>query len=661
MKRTELLTISLLFLLSLLVKTYKVESGRFVIWDEAHFGKFSKKYLAREFYFDVHPPLGKMLTSIGGYLFEQPGDFEFKSGEKYPEEFDYPGMRRFHAFIASFTPVLGYLILRELGHSYRRRLLLSLLFIFENGFTCIGRLILLDSHLLTFTAAVAYLMTRLFRRSRKATDYPSLALLGLSLGCVLSIKWIGFLTMALVGLFTLHQLWTNLASKSPISGFVRMLVSRALLLVLLPASVYVALFYLHFRIVNQSSSDDGHMSSFFQAGLKGGAFEKIRKYVAYGTSVTVKSSKTGGGYLHSHNHRYPDSTENQVTTYHHKDENNAWAFQRVTEEDDEEVTFMNENDTVVVMHMETKKYLAVPGEQSLISSDLRVECSGQQLTQLSLFRVEVAKDEIKKEERVKSLTTQFRLRSIHSECYLKSGSKNYPDWGFSQGEVSCTREKGEETLWNIEDNQSEKYAENPIYTEIKKSAFAKNFIEHNKAMFITNKSFVQDEDLEPERIVSKPYEWLIMRRGLRMSAWDGDARKFYMFGNPFIWYSSGLCVIMAPLVFLGRAVGRKRQGRSLQALRSEGYEVFLGCMGWALHYLPFYMVGRVLYFHHYYPALFFALIALSYVLRFVRFYCLTAFVLLSIASFVLFSRLTYGFVDPSKVAHIKLIPTWDFL
>lgn len=29
-------------------------------------------------------------------------------------------------------------------------------------------------------------------------------------------------------------------------------------------------------------------------------------------------------------------------------------------------------------------------------------------------------------------------------------------------------------------------------------------------------------------------------------------------------------------------------------------------LGWALHYLPFYAMGRILYFHHYFPALLFS-------------------------------------------------------
>ncbi|KMV66648.1 dolichyl-phosphate-mannose-proteinmannosyltransf erase [Encephalitozoon cuniculi EcunIII-L] len=666
MRKTKYLEISttlLIFMLSIVIKTYKIENGDFVIWDEAHFGKFSEKYLSRKFYFDVHPPLGKILTSLGGYLFNQPLDFEFKSGEKFPPGFDYSGMRRFHSIIASFTPVFGYLMLKEMRYSYRRRLLLSMVFLFENGFTSIGRLILLDSHLLTFTAAVAYFMTRVYFRSRKTIHLPSVFLLGLTLGCVLSIKWIGFLTMGLVGIFTVYQLWCNAISKESILVLVKLFFMKAFFLIGIPASLYVLLFYVHFEIVNRSGSDDGHMSSLFQASLKGSSIGNNRKYPLFGTKITIKSAKTGGGYLHSHNHKYPDGGNNQVTIYHHKDENNEWLFQKVTD-DLEDAEFIESGDTVVLLHMETRKYLDIPGTHSLISRGLRAESSGNHLSETNLFKIEVVDDALEKESRIKTLTTRFRLLNIKHNCYLGPSSRKYPSWGFEQGEVICTTKKDEATLWNVEENNSDKLSKerNPVYREIARYPFIRKFVEHNKAMFITNASFVQDEDLEPERIVSRPYEWLILRRGLRMTSWDGRTEKFYMFGNPLIWYSSGVCVILSPVILLSRIIRQRRRGKPLAFLRGEGYIVFLSCCGWLLHYIPFFFVKRVLYFHHYYPALFFALFSLCYVMKFVRLRLVAVFVSAAITSFFLYSRLTYGFAEETEfLRRISIIPTWDFI
>ncbi|KAM0671420.1 dolichyl-phosphate-mannose-protein [Ordospora colligata] len=662
-KYLETVTCLLMFSLSMIIKTYKVESGNFVVWDEAHFGKFSAKYLSRKFYFDVHPPLGKMLISLGGYIFSQPLDFEFKSGEAYPKTFDYSGMRRFHAFIASFTPLFGYLILKEIGFSYRRRLALSLMFVFENGFTSIGRLILLDSYLLTFTTAVSYFMTRLYFRSRFGTDTYSLFMLGLMLGCALSVKWIGFLTMSLVGVFTIYQLWSNITSKARMLQFFKMFASRALFLIALPLSVYVLLFYIHFQIVNHSSSDEVQMSSMFQASLKGNEISNNRKYPLYGTQVTIKSARAGGGYLHSHDHTYPGSINNQVTTYHHKDENNHWAFQKVTD-DLTDANYILDGDIVILLHLETKMYLDVPGSMSLVSNGKRVETlSGTKILESCLFKVEVVEDALENENRLKTLTTKFRLLNTSTGCYLKASLKKYPSWGFGQGEVTCTPNPEESSLWNVAECRSDKLDEdkNPIYSEAAAYPFMKKFIEHNKAMFVTNASFIQDDSLEPERSVSRPYEWFILKRGLRMTSWSGSKEKFYMFGNPFTWYSSSICIIASPIILLCRVIGKKRSGMPVKFLKTEGFFVFLSCCGWFLHYIPFFFVKRVLYFHHYYPALFFGLLSICYVSKFLEFRFTAFFISIAIASFLIYSQSTYGFVQEPKILRmLKLVPTWDF-
>lgn len=57
--------------------------------------------------------------------------------------------------------------------------------------------------------------------------------------------------------------------------------------------------------------------------------------VAYGGVVSFKNHRTGGGYLHSHWHLYPEGVgarQQQITAYTHKDDNNKWIIHPFPEE-----------------------------------------------------------------------------------------------------------------------------------------------------------------------------------------------------------------------------------------------------------------------------------------------------------------------------------------
>lgn len=62
-------------------------------WDETHFGKFANHYIHGQFYFDVHPPLGKMLIGLAGYLTGYRGEHEFKQPGQPFGDSHYYGMR----------------------------------------------------------------------------------------------------------------------------------------------------------------------------------------------------------------------------------------------------------------------------------------------------------------------------------------------------------------------------------------------------------------------------------------------------------------------------------------------------------------------------------------------------------------------------------------
>lgn len=55
-----------------------------MVFDEVHFGSFASHYIRREYYFDVHPPLAKMLNGLAGWFVGFNGDFGFENiGDNY--------------------------------------------------------------------------------------------------------------------------------------------------------------------------------------------------------------------------------------------------------------------------------------------------------------------------------------------------------------------------------------------------------------------------------------------------------------------------------------------------------------------------------------------------------------------------------------------------
>ncbi|GFV94031.1 protein O-mannosyl-transferase 2 [Trichonephila clavipes] len=49
-------------------RLYKIDNPDHVCWDETHFGKMASWYINNTFFFDVHPPLAKMLIGLSGKL-----------------------------------------------------------------------------------------------------------------------------------------------------------------------------------------------------------------------------------------------------------------------------------------------------------------------------------------------------------------------------------------------------------------------------------------------------------------------------------------------------------------------------------------------------------------------------------------------------------------
>lgn len=88
-------------------------------FDEVHFGKFASYYIQRQYYFDVHPPLAKMLFGLAGWFVGYDGHFLFENiGDNYAENnVPYVGLRVLPAVFGSLTIPVVYAIMKEAGYS----------------------------------------------------------------------------------------------------------------------------------------------------------------------------------------------------------------------------------------------------------------------------------------------------------------------------------------------------------------------------------------------------------------------------------------------------------------------------------------------------------------------------------------------------------------
>ncbi|KGO47057.1 Glycosyl transferase, family 39 [Penicillium expansum] len=653
--------------LALFTRLYQIGRSNIVTWDEAHFGKFGSHYLKREFYFDVHPPLGKMLVGLSGYLAGYNGSFEFKSGEKYPEDVNYTFMRAFNAAFGIVCIPLAYYTARELNFRRATVWLISLMVLCENSYATISRFILLDSMLLCFTFTTTMCWARFHRLQRDS----------FSLECV---KWVGFFCTALVGLYTIDDLWNKFGDlKMPRAVLAKHLIARVVGLIVIPILVYMFSFYLHFLVLANSGPGDAQMSSLFQANLQGTEVGRDSPLeLAIGSRITLKNMGYGGGLLHSHVQTFPEgSMQQQVTCYHHKDANNDWFIYPNRQEPDYNATadlrFVGDGDIIRLIHGQTGRNLHSHAIPAPITKSHHEVSSYGNITigdDKDHWKVEVVDDVASRDRsRIRTLTTAFRLRHPVLGCYLRAGNVNLPQWGFKQIETTCTKENkpGDVyTHWNVESHTNERLP--PGDPGSYKSPFLKDFIHLNVAMMTSNNALVPDPDKQDD-LASKFWQWPILNVGLRMCSWDDSVVKYYLLGNPLVYWGSTATLGGFGLLFLWYLLRWQRGYNDLsnEEISHIHYSGVYPVIGWVLHYLPFIIMARVTYVHHYYPALYYAILNFGFCVDWVTrkmnprlSAAVYAFLYVIIVGlFIHFRAIVFGMEGSNQQwTHLRWLPGW---
>lgn len=266
------LLVLLLFTFALGVRGWSVAYPPSVVFDEVHFLRFIRAYYYGEYFFDIHPPLGKLVLLIVTHLFCGEPKVEYDSNGAEFHTYNYLPLRITSAIFGSCVSPLTYLIARELGLSSAASLFAALAQAVEHLAVIESRLILLDAQLMMWMALCLLCALRLWGcTTDKDTTVAAkpvssvrrwllVVATAVAGACTLSVKWTSLATPALVAIVSL--------AGAPFAArrlrWVEMAVAGGIAM-----SIYVSLFWMHFALLPKSGRGDAFMKHEFQRTLIG--------------------------------------------------------------------------------------------------------------------------------------------------------------------------------------------------------------------------------------------------------------------------------------------------------------------------------------------------------------------------------------------------------
>ncbi len=228
------------------------------VFDEVYFGRFVGNYFTGNYFFDIHPPFGKLLIAGFAKLLGYNPTSSFASIGTVFNDNGYLILRFLPSIAGMLLPVIVYGIARELGLKNRTAFLAGLAIVFENALLAQSRFVLIDSLLLMFGFASLWLY--LVWRRRK--QWWLIVLAAASAGMAGSIKWTALIFIVLP-LFIEIVRWP---------GWRRLIKVSAVYLVI-PLVLYVSFFAIHLTILDKTGDGDVFMSTRFQATLQGSSYQ----------------------------------------------------------------------------------------------------------------------------------------------------------------------------------------------------------------------------------------------------------------------------------------------------------------------------------------------------------------------------------------------------
>jgi dolichyl-phosphate-mannose-protein mannosyltransferase len=582
------LALAVITVLSFLTRFWGISHPNEVVFDEVHFGKvhrtrlqslqhadgflqFASYYLQRTYFFDVHPPFGKLLFALMGWFVGYDGHFLFDNiGDSYIEnKVPYVAFRALPALMGALTVPTVFLIMWESGYSLPAAVLAAGLVLFDNAHIGQTRLILLDATLIFFMAVsvLSYIRFYKFRHEPFGRKWWKwLLLTGVSMSCVISTKYVGAFTFFTIGCAVLIDLWDLLDVERKngalsLMEFGKHFAARAVGFIIVPFFFYLFWFQVHFAILTRSGPGDDFMTPEFQETLSDNIMSASSVDIQYYDVITLRHKDTKT-YLHSHPDKYPlryedgriSSQGQQVTGYPFNDTNNHWQIlpSHPFPEDEHLGHAVKNNDVVQLRHLVTDTILLThdvaspyyPTNQEFTTVPLD-EAAGERHND-TLFEIRL--EQGKPGQQFKSMSGHFKLIHYPTKVAMWTHTTPLPEWAYKQAEINGNKNVQQTSnVWYVDEVPSIPDGSPRLIKEEKKTKsvpFLKKYFELQRAMFYHNNALTSSHPY-----ASQPFQWPFLLRGVSFWTQNDTKQQIYFLGNPIgYWIASSLLAVFAGII-----------------------------------------------------------------------------------------------------------------
>ncbi len=256
-----------------------------VVFDETYAGRFLNSYWQGSFFFDVHPPLGKLVIFLfSQFIGSDPSAVSFETIND-PLPYSMLLLRLVPIICGILLPLVVYFICRNLNLSRLSSFFVGFLISIENSLVVQSRFILQDS-LLVLSGFIAVLMYQLYRRNCESPEttnkhsktwrYIFLFLSAVFVSVSFSIKWTGIFFLVFIIILELIRVLfspdeiVNIKKRSTISGYsIKKAIRFILIYLVIGAVIYIATFAVSFYNLPRTGPGDAYVSSEFRKTLQG--------------------------------------------------------------------------------------------------------------------------------------------------------------------------------------------------------------------------------------------------------------------------------------------------------------------------------------------------------------------------------------------------------